>query len=156
MRRSGVTVALGFAAFIAVSTSEFGIGGLQGTGGRGDVWPIAWEVAAVWAQGAQGFGSAAPGRFFRVEAEGAQGRGGRPIVRGYVNNSYGVAADRVLLQVETLDASGQVVARTLLPVDGTVPGFGRQYFEGPVSAAGAKYNVTVYYYEWLHRGGGGS
>jgi len=150
MRKSGVAVALGFAALIAVST-----GSPQGASEPGGAWSIGWVASAAWAQASPGFGSSAPDRFFRVEAEGAQGRGGRPIVRGYVNNSYGIAADRVLLQVETLDAGGQVVARSLVPVDGTVPGFGRLYFEGPVSAAGAKYNVSVYYYEWLHRGGGG-
>jgi hypothetical protein len=114
---------------------------------------VSWGDGAAWAQG---FGSAAPERFFRVDAEGGQGRGGRPVVRGYVNNDYGLSAARVLLQVETLDATGQVVARSLVPVDGTVPGFGRLYFEGPVSAAGARYRVTVYYFEWVHRGGGGS
>jgi hypothetical protein len=30
------------------------------------------------------------------------------------------------------------------------------YFEGPVSAAGAGYRVSVYYFEWLGRGGGGA
>jgi len=138
MRQTGVAVALGFAALIAVSTD-----------------PVTLGVSAVSAQASQGFGSPSPERWFRVDAEGGQGRGGRPVVRGYVYNDYGVAAGRVLLQVETLDAGGQVVARSLVPADGTVPGYGRLYFEGPVSAAGAKYRVTVYYYEWLHRGGGG-
>ena len=139
MRTSSVAVALGFASLLTVSTSL----GL----------PAPWGISEAWAQG---FGSAAPDRFFRVEAEGGQGRGGRPVVRGYVYNDYGVAAGRVLLQVETADGTGQVVARSLVPVDGTVPGFGRLYFEGPVTAAGARYRVTVYYFEWIHRGGGGS
>ena len=146
MRTSGVAVALGFASVLAVSTSWDVCSHTSGWA----CWPVG--DGAAWAQG---FGSAAPERFFRVEAEGGQGRSGRPIVRGYVHNDYGVAAGRVLLQVETIDASGQVVARSLVPADGTVPGFGRLYFEGPVSAAGARYRVTVYYYEWLHRGGGG-
>jgi len=130
VRMTGVAAALGWAAVLAVGTPE----------------------AAL----AQGFGSGAPDRFFRVEAEGATGRGGRPIIRGYVYNDYGQAAGRVLLQVETLDAGGQVVARSLVNVDGTVPQFGRVYFEGPVSATGARYRVTVYYFEWIGRGGGGA
>ena len=146
MRTTGVAVALGFASVLAVSTSWDVCSHTSG-------WArLPVGGGAAWAQG---FGSAAPERFVRVEAEGGQGRSGRPIVRGYVHNDYGVAAGRVLLQVETIDASGQVVARSLVPADGTVPGFGRLYFEGPVSAAGARYRVTVYYYEWLHRGGGG-
>ena len=148
MRTSSAAVALGFASFLAVSTSWD-----QCSEAHPARWPVSWGAGAAWAQG---FGSAAPDRFFRVEAEGGQGRGGRPVVRGYVHNDYGVAAARVLLQVETVDASGQVVARSLVPVDGVVPGFGRLYFEGPVTAAGARYRVTVYYFEWIHRGGGGS
>jgi hypothetical protein len=147
MRTRSVAVALGFASLLTVSTN----------------WDLRSADPSRWPLGsspgsasAQGFGSAAPDRFFRVEAEGGQGRGGRPVVRGYIHNDYGVAAGRVLLQVETLDAGGQVVARGLVPADGTVPGFGRLYFEGPVTAAGARYRVTVYYFEWLNRGGGGS
>jgi len=149
MRTSSVAVALGFASLLAVSTSW----DPRSETSHPSRWPVSWGAGAAWAQG---FGSAAPDRFFRVESEGGQGRGGRPVVRGYLHNDYGVAAGRVLLQVETLDASGQVVARSLVPVDGTVPGFGRLYFEGPVTAAGARYRVTVYYFEWLNRGGGGS
>ena len=144
MRKTGVAVALGCGALVAMSILTI------------STHPLTVGVSAAWAQGSQGFGSSAPDRFFRVEAEGGQGRGGRPVVRGYIYNDYGVAAGRVLLQVETLDAGGQVVARSLVPADGNVPGFGRLYFEGPVSATGAKYRVSVYYYEWLNRGGGGS
>jgi hypothetical protein len=129
VRMTGVAVALGWAALIAIS--------------------------AVDPAYAQGFGSATPERFFRVEAEGGQGRGGRPVVRGYIYNNYGQAAGRILLRVETLDAGGQVVASSLVHVDSTVPQFDRVYFEGPVSAGGSSYRVSVYYYEWLGRGGGG-
>ena len=149
MRMRSAAVALGFASLLTVSTAW----DLRSEASHPARWPVSWGTGAAWAQG---FGSAAPDRFFRVEAEGGQGRGGRPVVRGYVHNDYGVSAGRVLLQVETLDASGQVVARSLVPVDGAVPGFGRLYFEGPVTAAGARYRVTVYYFEWLNRGGGGS
>lgn len=116
------------------------------------VLALGLAVSTVWAQG---FGSAAPERFFRVEAEGGQGRGGRPVVRGYVFNDYGNAAARLQLAVESLDAGGQVVGRSLVHVDGTVPAYGREYFEAPVATAGARYRVTVYYFEWLRGGGGG-
>ena len=149
MRTSSAAVALGFASLLTVSTSW----DLRSEPSHPSRWPVSSGAGATWAQG---FGSAAPDRFFRVEAEGGQARGGRPVVRGYVYNDYGVSAGRVLLQVETLDASGQVVARSLVHVDGAVPGFGRLYFEGPVTAAGTRYRVTVYYFEWLNRGGGGS
>lgn len=148
MRTSGLAVALGFASLLTISTSW----DLRPEASGAPWWLATSGAGTAWAQG---FGSPAPDRWFRVEAEGGQGRGGRPVVRGYVYNDYGLAAGRLLLQVETLDATGQVVARSLVPVDGAVPGFGRLYFEGPVSAAGARYRVTVYYFEWLNRGGGG-
>ena len=109
-------------------------------------------VSAGWAQG---FGSATPERYFRVEAEGGQDRSGRPVVRGYIHNDNGQAAGRVQLAVESLNAAGQVINRSTLPLDGIVPAFNRLYFDIRVPTAGASYRVSVYYYEWL-KGGGGS
>jgi hypothetical protein len=96
--------------------------------------------------------SAAPDRFFRIEAQGDVGKGGRPRVSGYVYNSYGMAATRVQLRVESLDAGGQVVATGLIYVDEIVPAFNRAYFEGWAPAPGASYRVSVRYYEWLKGG----
>jgi len=114
---------------------------------------IALVVSAGWAQG---FGSPAPERYFRVEVEGGQGRSGRPVVRGYIYNDGPQAAGRVQLAVESLDAAGQVINRSILPLDGVVPAFNRLYFDIRVSTAGATYRVSVYYYEWLKGGGGGA
>ena len=117
---------------------------------------LALEIGvAVSPSWAQGFGSAAPERYFRVEAEGGQGRSGRPVVRGYIYNDNPQAAGRVQLAVESLDAAGQVINRSILPLDGVVPAFNRLYFDIPVPTAGASYRANVYYYEWL-KGGGGS
>src|SRR5262245_4414241 len=103
---------------------------------------------------AQGFGSATPERYFRVEAEGGgEDRSGRPAVRGHVYNDSPKAAGRVQLAVESLDATGQVINRSLLPLDGIVPAFNRLYFDIRVPTAGASYRVTVYSYEWLKGGG---
>lgn len=110
-------------------------------------------VSTGWAQG---FGSATPERYFRVEAEGGQGRGGRPVVRGYAYNDGAQAAGRVQLAVESLDAAGQVINRSILPLDGIVPAFNRLYFDIRVPTAGASYRVSVYYYEWLKGGGSGA
>ena len=113
---------------------------------------MALAVSAGWAQG---FGSAAPERYFRVETESGQRRSGRPVVRGYVYNDNAQAAGRVQLVVETLDAAGQVTNRSILPLDGIVPAFNRLYFDIPVPTAGASYRVSVYYYEWLKGGASG-
>jgi len=110
-------------------------------------------VSTSWAQG---FGSSEPDRFFRVEAEGGQSRRGHPVVRGYVYNNNGQAAGRVQLAVESLDAAGQVINRSILPLDGIVPAFNRLYYDIRVPTAGASYRVSVYYYEWFKGGGSGA
>lgn len=114
---------------------------------------MALAVSAGWAQG---FGSATPERYFRVETESGQRRSGRPVVRGYIYNDGPQAAGRVQLAVESLDAAGQVINRSILPLDGIVPAFNRLYFDIRVPTAGASYRVGVYYYEWLKGGGAGA
>ena len=99
---------------------------------------------------AQNFGSSGPERFFRVEAEGVPGPGARPRVRGYVYNGTGQAATRVQLLVESLDGSGQVIGKLLVPVYNIVPSFGRAYFDAPIDVPGASYRVVVYYYDWVN------
>jgi len=103
----------------------------------------------------QNFGSPSPERYFRIEAESGQGRGGRPVLRGYIYNNYAAAATQIQLLVENLDGSGQVVGRSLVRADGVVPAFGRLYFDTPYTAGGSSYRASVYYYEWLKGGGGG-
>ena len=91
------------------------------------------------------------GQNFRVEREVAAGRDGRPLLDGYVYSSYGLAASDVRLLVETLDASGQTVAKTVGYVDSLVPPFGRTYFTVRLPAPGASYRVTVTSF-FLHNG----
>ncbi len=88
---------------------------------------------------------------FRVEWQVAPRRDGRPELSGYVNSSHGLAASDMRLLVETLDGSGQVVARTLGYVDSLVPPFGRTYFTVRLPTAGASYRVTVTSF-FLHSG----
>jgi hypothetical protein len=114
---------------------------------------VSLAASAGWAQG---FGSATPERYFRVEAEGGQGRGGRPVVRGYIYNDNPQAAGRIQLVVESLDAAGQVTNRAILPLDGVVPAFNRLYFDIRVPMAGTSYRASVYHYEWLKGGGSGA
>ena len=116
------------------------------------VLAVSLGAGAGWAQG---FGSATPERYFRVEAEGGQGRGGRPVVRGYIYNDNPQAAGRIQLVVESLDATGQAIHRSILLLDGVVPAFNRLYFDIRVPTAGTSYRTSVYYYEWLKGGGGG-
>jgi hypothetical protein len=83
------------------------------------------------------------------------GRGGKPVIQGYIYNDYGRPAVDVRLLVETLDASGAVTARTIGFVVGAVQFKDRAYFEVPLQATGASYRVTVTSFDWKGGGGGG-
>jgi hypothetical protein len=91
----------------------------------------------------------------RLDWEAGTRRGGKPVIQGYVYNDYGRLAADVHLLVETLDASGTVIARTIGFVQGIVQFNDRVYFEVPLKANGASYRVTVTSFDWKGGGGGG-
>jgi len=80
---------------------------------------------------------------FRVNWETAQTKKGAPLIAGYVENTRGNGAANIRLQVETLDAQGQVVATTTALVPGYLGGFSRTYFEAPLEKTGLGYRVTI-------------
>ena len=82
------------------------------------------------------------------------GRGGRAVIQGYVYNDNGRPAADVRLLVETLDASGAVIARDIGFVRQAVQFNDRAYFEVPLKATGASYRVSVTSLDW--KGGGGA
>jgi len=84
----------------------------------------------------------------RLEWEVVQSRGGRPVIDGYLYNNYKRPATNVVLLVETLDAASQVTGRTINQLAGTVPAFGRTYFEVAPKVAGPSYRITVSSFEW--------
>jgi hypothetical protein len=91
----------------------------------------------------------------RLDWDAGTGRGGKPVIQGYVYNDYGRPAVDVHLLVETLDASGAVTARTIGFVVGAVQFKDRAYFEVRLQASGAAYRVTVTSFDWKGGGGGG-
>ncbi|HET7876419.1 MAG TPA: FxLYD domain-containing protein [Methylomirabilota bacterium] len=91
----------------------------------------------------------------RLDWEAAMSRHGKPVIQGYVYNDYGRPAAYMRVLVKTYDAQGQLIAQSIGYVHATVPAFGREYFEVPLPAAGARHEVTVTTFEWL-RGGGGN
>lgn len=105
-------------------------------------------TGAGWAQN---FGAGPIERYFRVEWDVGQARGGRPTVNGYLHNDYGLWARDVRILVEALDPSGRSVGATSDYV-GEVPPNGRRYFEVPVPARGSTHRVTVESFFWV--GGG--
>jgi hypothetical protein len=125
------------------------------TASRFVVAVVAWAVlAGPWTALAQNYLILGSEEFFRVSWESGRTRRGTPIVSGYIYNTYGAVAANVRVLVEALDASGQVVDRQLYPLAGTVPNYGRSYFEFKVPGA-ASYRVVVASWDWLRGGGGG-
>jgi hypothetical protein len=90
-----------------------------------------------------------------VEWQAGQDPSGRPILSGYVVNTYGLTAHDVQLLIETLDGAGQVVGRAYVPVDIPIPFDQRVYFRARGPQHGAGYRVTVSGVNWRGRGGGG-
>ena len=88
----------------------------------------------------------------RLDWQVGSGRGGRPVIQGYVFNDYGRPASDVHLLVETLDAAGAVIGRTIGFVRGVVHLNDRAYFEVPIKTPGASYRVSVTALDW--KGGG--
>lgn len=91
----------------------------------------------------------------RLDWEVGAKHGGRPVIQGYVYNDYLRPASDVRLLVETLDASGTVIARDPGFVRGVVESSGRNYFEVPLKTSGGSYRVSVTGFEWKGCGGGG-
>jgi hypothetical protein len=88
----------------------------------------------------------------RLDWEAGTRHGGRPVIQGWAYNDYGRAARDVRLVVETLDASGNVIARDSGFVRGTVQFNDRTYFEVPLKTTGASYRVSVVGFDWNCRG----
>jgi hypothetical protein len=112
--------------------------------------PIARSAPALAVSAPSGIDSR-----LRLDWDAGTGRGGKPVIQGYVYNDYGRPAVDVHLLVETLDASGAVTARTIGFVVGAVQFKDRAYFEVRLQASGAAYRVTVTSFDWKGGGGGG-
>jgi hypothetical protein len=103
--------------------------------------------------GAEGFGASSLDAQFRVEWKAGKSRAGAPILEGYIFNTRPTGAQNIRLQIDILDAQGQVIGQTYGNVQGFLQAFDRRYFDVPLPAAGASYRVSVY--SWELRGGGG-
>jgi len=82
------------------------------------------------------------GRFV-IEWGTAQNTRHEPLIAGYVTNKAGGGVNNIRMQVEALDANGQVIETETALAPGHVGGFGRTYFEVPLKKEGAGYRVKV-------------
>jgi hypothetical protein len=97
----------------------------------------------------------APGsldRYFRVEFKIVPASGGQ-VVEGYVYNLAGMPAERMLLDIDQLDASGAVVGKTSTRVLGGAPAGSRAWFQAKVPPA-VGYRVEIASFDWIRIGGG--
>jgi hypothetical protein len=81
-------------------------------------------------------------QFFHVEWSAAAGRRGQEDISGYVYNDYGEFAVNVELRITELNSTGGEVESVVRPVGGSVPGFGRAYFDVHVPRS-RSYRVAV-------------
>jgi hypothetical protein len=97
----------------------------------------------------------APGsldRYFRLEWQAVPGGSG-PKVEGYVYNMADIPAERMVLEIDMLDGSGNVVGKTSTRVLGGAPPGNRAYFQAKVPQA-AGYRIEVQSFDWIRVGGG--
>jgi hypothetical protein len=93
-------------------------------------------------------------RWFRLSWEATPERDAQlRRLRGYVENTYGEAADQVQLLAQALDTSGAVVGQKLQWLSGVVPGFGRASFDIPNMPNADHYRVTVWSYQRIQSPG---
>jgi hypothetical protein len=86
-------------------------------------------------------------QFFRLTWEPVED-GGRLSVSGYVTNNYGLEAINVRLMVESLDASGRVMAKTIGYVNYTIPPSSRGFFEIFPPGKSSSFRVYVLSWDW--------
>jgi len=98
---------------------------------------------------AQNFGGpSVTEQYFRVDAEPALTRKGRPVLRGYVHNRSAFHVDRVRLRVDAAGTEGASTAPLAMGwVNGEIEVNGRRYFEVAVPRADVAYRVSVESFE---------
>ena len=82
-------------------------------------------------------------RFFRIEWQLERAGSSTPAIVGTLKNEYFYPIQQVQLQVQILDAAGQVIQETIGTTRDVPPG-GRTQFRLPLPATGARYLVTVH------------
>jgi hypothetical protein len=87
-------------------------------------------------------------QFFKLTWDASEDRG-QPVVRGYIKNDAGFAANKVRLLVEAVDASGRVTGQRVSWLGSALTPGMRAYFEAPAPPRAAAYRVSVFAYDWL-------
>jgi hypothetical protein len=91
-------------------------------------------------------------QFFRVQWDVAK-VSGRPVVEGYITNTWGFAATDIRLLVNGYDSSGKRVGQLVAWGPNEVDPGSRVYFDVSVPRA-ASYEVAIFSWNWIQSGGG--
>jgi hypothetical protein len=121
-------------------------GSLAGCAGGGT--SSSWQASCA----PGGYAQQSLDHWFKVSSQVTTGRHG-PQIEGYVYNDFSTPAEKMLLAVERLDASGQAVACSTTWVSGSVPSDYRAYFAAAVPDASATYRVRILSFSWASKGG---
>ena len=90
---------------------------------------------------------------FKIEFQVSPGPAQR-VLSGYVYGQYsGISVNHMQLEIERLDANGQVIGRSTTWVLGEVPPGNRAYFTARVEPADS-YRVRILSFDWIGRGSG--
>ena len=88
-------------------------------------------------------------RYFRLDWQVVPSSGG-PTLEGYVYNQTDMLAIQMQINIEELDAAGNVTGKTKTWVIGEVPPGNRSFFSARVHQA-ASYRVAVLSFSWLDK-----
>jgi hypothetical protein len=83
----------------------------------------------------------------RLEWDARAAQDGGTLISGYIYNDNRRPAIKVRLLAEALDGTDRVIDRAVGFVVGAVPVSGRSYWVVPLKASGARYRVTVTFFE---------
>jgi len=94
------------------------------------------------------------GPSFHVEWSADTGRDGAAHINGFVYNDNDRPADRLVLRIDELDASGRLVQTVLKELDDSIAGLSHARFVVRLDDPAASYNVSVEsldFVDWARR-----
>jgi len=119
------------------------------TGSVSGDWDIDTEALGTQSH----LGESVGAELFHVDFSARTDARGHSRLEGYVYDDEGQPATNVALRIATLDSQGREVEVVTRPVQGTIPGEGRVYFDVPVPD-GVAYRVTVASFDLVEFGPG--
>ncbi len=90
-------------------------------------------------------------QYFRIQWQ-ATRTSGHVLIDGYITNTWGFTAQKVRVLVNGYDGSGRQVGQLIAWGPNEINPGGRVYFDVPVPAGAATYDVSVFSWTWVQVG----